>query len=93
VQDGIGDALADLPTQIVWVDDRDQVPMDEGRGAVADGGAIVTLGNLRPQDDGSVQVSASIYVAMLAAGGQTYVVEQVNGVWEVTGTTGVIWMS
>jgi hypothetical protein len=93
VQDRIGEALADLPTQIVWVEGRDQVPMDETRGAVAEGGAILTLGNLHRQDDGSVHVAGSIYVAMLAAGGQTYVVEQVEGAWEVTGTTGVIWMS
>ena len=93
VQDGIRQALADLPTRIVWVDDRDQVPLDPNTGAVPGGGAIVTLGNLHPQDDGSVHVAGSIYVAMLAAGGQTFVVEQVEGSWQVTGTTGVIWMS
>jgi hypothetical protein len=93
VQSGVRQALSDLPTRIVWVDDRDQVPLDPNTNAVIDGGAIVTLGNIHSQDDGSAHVAGSIYVAMLAAGGQTYVVEQVNGAWEVTGTTGVIWMS
>jgi hypothetical protein len=35
----------------------------------------------------------SIYVAPLAAGGQTFVVERVDDTWQVTGTTGVVWIS
>jgi hypothetical protein len=93
VQREIAEALDGLPTEIVWVDHRDRVPQDQTRGIVANGGAIITVGNLHPQQDGSVHVSGSIYVGMLAAGGQTYVVERVNGVWEVTGTTGVQWIS
>jgi hypothetical protein len=93
VQSGVSQALADMPTRIVWVDERDQVPLNPNTNAVIDGGAIITLGNVHPQDDGSAHVAGSIYVAMLAAGGRTYVVEQVDGAWEVTGTTGVIWMS
>jgi len=92
LQNEIAQSLADLPTQIVWVADADQVPQDT-YGQVADRGAIVTLGNLHPQRDGSVYVSGSIYVAMLASGGQTYIVEQVDGSWEVTGNTGIVWMS
>jgi hypothetical protein len=36
---------------------------------------------------------ARLYVAPVAAGGQTFVVEQVNGAWVVTGITGAVWMS
>jgi hypothetical protein len=93
VQNQIGEALADLPPQITWVDDRADVALDPTTDAVVGKGAIVTLGNIHPQDDGSVHVSSSIYVAMLAAGGQTYVLERVEGTWEVTGTTGIMWMS
>jgi hypothetical protein len=92
VQAGVRHALADLPAEIVWVEEAEQVERDT-RGTVAGGGVIVTLGNLHPQKDGSVQVSGSIYIAMLAAGGQTYVVEQINDVWMVTGNTGTVWMS
>jgi hypothetical protein len=93
VQSQIDEALADLPTQITWVEDRAGVALDPTTDAVVGRGAIVTLGNIHSQDDGSVHVSGSIYVAMLAAGGQTYVLERVEGAWEVTGTTGIMWMS
>jgi hypothetical protein len=90
---GITEALSDLPAEIIWIDSRDEVPLDEERHAVIDGGAMVTLGNLHPQEDGTVQVAGSIWVAMLAAGGQTYVVEEIDGEWTITGTTGVMWIS
>ena len=93
VQSQIDETLVGLPTQITWVDDRAHVALDPMTSAVIGEGAIVTLGNIHPQDDGSVHVSGSIYVAMLAAGGQTYVLEQVEGTWEVMGTTGIMWMS
>jgi ABC-type transport system involved in multi-copper enzyme maturation permease subunit len=81
-----------LPTQIVWVDSRDEVPMDEQE-SVLDGGAVMTLGNIHLQEDGSVLVSASVYFGRLAAGGRTYVVEQVKDTWQVTGDTGAQWIS
>ena len=85
--------LSDLPTEIVWVESRDEVALDPDTGAVSDEGAIITLGNIDPQDETSVYVPSSIYVAGLAAGGQTYVVERMEGVWTVTGNTGVEWIS
>lgn len=93
LQDELATRLSDLPAVIVWVPDQADVPLDADSGTVADGGVIIRLGNLHPQSDGSVLVSTSIYVAGLAAGGQTYVVEQVNGDWTVTGNTGVQWIS
>lgn len=77
--------------KIVWVDDRDEVPMDDTDGVIE--GAIITLGNIHLQEDGSVQVSGSIYFASLASGGQTYILQVVNDIWEVVGNTGVSWMS
>jgi hypothetical protein len=93
LQEGVVEALADLPADIIWVDDAATVAVEEDTGAVADSGVIVTLGNIHEQEDGSALVSGSIYIASLAAGGQTYIVEQVGGVWQVTGTTGIQWMS
>lgn len=92
VQDGISAALADLPSEIRWIASRDEVEMNE-MGQAVDGGVFVTLGNIHPQDDGTVQVAGSIYVANLAAGGQTYIVEEKDGVWVITGNTGVEWIS
>jgi hypothetical protein len=93
VQAAITEALSDLPAEIVWVSSRDEVPLDQERFAVVDGGAVITIGNLHPQKDGTVHVAGSIWVAMLAAGGQTYVLEQIGGEWTITGTTGVMWIS
>ena len=69
----------------------DDVPLDEYDRVVD--GAVIKVGPIHPVDDRSLQVSASIYVANLVAGGQTYVLEQKNGVWMITGTAGGSWMS
>ena len=92
-QTAITAALVDLPAEFRWVEDADNVPREAQTGAVADGGAIITLGNVHLQEDGSALVSAQLYFAMLGATGKTYVLEQVDGVWQVTGDTGVQWMS
>jgi hypothetical protein len=79
---------SELPAKFVWVDSRDEVPMDN-YGRVQDGGAIITLGNVHAQQDGSVLVSARLYFASLGAGARTYVLELLDGSWQVTGDTGV----
>ncbi len=84
--------LADLPARFEWVDSRDDVPLD-AIGVVVDGGAMITLGNIKQQPDGSLLVPASIYIGSLAAGGQTYVLEAVDGVWQITGVSGPVWIS
>jgi hypothetical protein len=93
VRERVSALLADLPAETVWVESQDEAPLEPDTGAVVDGGAVITLGNLTPQRGGSVHVPASIYVANLAAGGQTYVLEKVDDVWTVTGNTGVQWIS
>lgn len=93
-RESIAKALSDLPMEVVWVASRDEAPISDAVGLVDEGNAvIITLGNIHPQEDGSVQVPASLYCGMLCATGMTYVVEQVDGVWQVTGTTGPVWMS
>lgn len=91
-QERIVALLADLPARIVWVDSQQDVPRD-ANGAVAEGGALITLGNIAVQADGSLHVPASIYMGMLAAGGQTYVLQAIDGVWQITGVAGPVWMS
>ena len=86
-------ALADLPAEFIWVDHRRDVALDTDTDQVIGNGIILTLGNIHPQEDGVVRVSGSIYIANLAAGGQTYILEQVDGAWTVMGTTGVQWIS
>jgi hypothetical protein len=91
-QQAIIAALSDLPTTWTWISNIDEVPLDDS-GSVAQNGAIISLGNIRAQPDGKVHVATSLYVGRLAAGGQTYVVEKVNGTWKVTGKTGPSWIS
>ncbi len=93
LQGRITEALDDLPATVVWVDSREDVPITEEPARVVGNGAIITLGNIHPQKDGTVHVPGSIWVAMLAAGGQTYVLEQIDGEWTITGTTGPAWIS
>lgn len=86
--------IKDLPADIILVDSRDSVSIDAKNGSVDGGnGVIFTLGNIHPQDDGTVQVSASLYFSSLGAAGKTYILEKVNGSWKISGTTGVEWIS
>jgi len=93
VQQNITNALSNLPTTIIWVDSFDQVSIDPNTGVVDDKGVIITLGNIQYENNDRALLSANIYVANLAAGGKTYVLEKKDGVWVITGTTGVEWIS
>lgn len=88
VRPAIVDRLEDLPAEFIWVETQDGVPLDN-RGSVADGGAMVTLGNVHLNEDGQAFVSARVFFAALGAGAQTYVLEQIDGAWQIVGTTGV----
>jgi len=92
VQQGTLAGLTDLPAQFRWIASAGEAPRDE-QNVVQGNGAIITLGNMHVQEDGTVQVAASIYVGMLAAGGQTYVLERRDGSWKITGVTGTAWIS
>ncbi len=102
VQDKIIDMLQDLSADIIWIDKFEDAEFEKSKVAgsehlpaqmVKGGGAIITLGNARLQKDGTAQVAGSIYVGNLAAGGSTYVLENKDGVWKITGTTGSRWIS
>jgi len=92
LQEAIVAALDDLPAEFIWIDDRSEV-IDETIIAVKGNGALITLGNTYLQGSGKVHVAASIYFSSLGAGGTTYIVEQVDGIWKITGKTGAQWIS
>lgn len=92
VRQGITATLSDLPSEIVWIDSREDVEIDPDTGALPDG-VIITLGNIHRQEGGEVQAAGSIYIGNLAAGGQTYLLQEQDGQWAVTGTTGMGWIS
>jgi len=93
IKEAIIDDLEDLPAEFMWVSSFSEVPRDSNSGVVEGNGAIITLGNIHFQEDESVRVSASIYINNLAAGGLTYIVERIDGVWQVVDDTGVRWIS
>jgi ABC-type transport system involved in multi-copper enzyme maturation permease subunit len=90
---GIAAAMSDLPARIIWSLTLDEIPKDSKSGAIQGDGMAITFGNIQIQPDGRVQLPASVYIASMMAGGQTYVLEKVNGEWQITGTTGTQWIS
>jgi hypothetical protein len=82
--------LADQPFKIVWVKDIDEVPVEESGGIdIARGeGIFVTPGNILPQPDGTVHLPLYMLCGTLCLSGKTYVLEAVEGAWQVTGSVG-----
>lgn len=88
------DKVKDLAPSITLVDSRESVSIDSKNGSIDQGeGVIFTLGNIHLQDDGTVHVSAGLYFSSLGAAGRTYILNKVEGVWKISGTTGVEWIS
>jgi hypothetical protein len=93
IQEAVKTALDNLLTDFIWIDDRNEV-IDSHTSLVEEGnGAVITVGNIHIREDRTVLVSASIYIASLAGGGMTYIVEKVDNTWKITGDTGVRWIS
>jgi hypothetical protein len=92
VQQAVVAALKDLPTRFKWVGSAGEVKRNL-QNEVEGNGGIITVGQARPQPDGSVHVTCSIFVGPMASGGQTYVLERQDGQWKITGTAGAVWMS
>lgn len=93
IQVAITAALDDLPAELVWVGNFNEVSRDNNTGVVEENGAIITLGNVHFQEDESALVSASIYIANMAVGGLTYITERIDDTWQIVGDTGVRWMA
>ncbi len=93
-QSKITSLLKDLSADIIWIDKRQDAEFEDTESSeVKDHGAIITIGNIHHQKDGTVQVAGSIYIAGMATGGTTYILEKIAGVWEITGITGGRWIS
>jgi hypothetical protein len=93
MQNEISSILNDLSIEIIWIDRFEDAEFEKSGFEVKRGGAIITLGNIYPRESDSVQVAGSIYIANLAAGGTTYILEEVDESWEITGRAAPTWMS
>lgn len=94
LQEAITAELASQPFELKWIADMNEAPIDPNNGQVAQGeGIVITLGNVHPQTDGSVQLSFFMTCGGLCGIGKTYVLNQVSGSWKVTGAVGPVIMS
>lgn len=93
VRAAITASLADLGSEIRWVEHYTDVKRKESTGEVRGGGVLVCVGAIKRRIDGTVTVPTGIYYGNLGAGGQIYVLTEIEGVWKVTGTTGESWIS
>jgi hypothetical protein len=81
--------LADLPFEIIWVGSKDEIPVGP-QGQIAQGqGIYILLGNILPQDDGSVQLPFYMVCGSLCLMGKTYVLSEIGDSWQVTGAAGM----
>jgi hypothetical protein len=87
VQHRIGEALA-THTEVRFVDDPQSVilPTDH---RVRDHGVLVTLAPVPPAGH-SVQIGARSYLGNLGSTSCTFIVDETDAQWQVTGTTGVV---
>jgi hypothetical protein len=89
LQEAITAQLANQPFELIWIESQDEAPVDPGNGEVAEGeGIIITLGNIHPQEEGSVQLPFFMTCGGLCGIGKTYVLNQAGHTWQVTGSTG-----
>lgn len=77
------------PFELIWVESMQEVPVDAGDGRIAGGeGIVIELGNIHSQDDGTVQVSFFMTCGGLCGIGKVYVLGEVDGSWQVSGSVG-----
>ena len=89
LQEAITAELADERFELIWIETFDDAPIDPTNGEIAEGdGIVITLGNIHPQEDGSVQLSFFMTCADMCGFGKTYVLNQNYGAWQITGSVG-----
>ena len=95
LQEAITAELAGEQFELIWIEAFDDAPIgpinpDSAEGwHIADGdGIIITLGNIHPQDDDSVQLSFFMTCADLCGTGKTFVLNQSFNNWHITGSVG-----
>jgi len=86
--------LGDLTASVEFVEDQQQVigPASSGN-EVLNGGVVITLGPIGWEDENTILADGSLYKSNLGATGRTYRLQRVDGVWQVVGDTGTVWIS
>ncbi|NCF68905.1 MAG: hypothetical protein GWP61_23330 [Chloroflexi bacterium] len=88
-QEAITAELAGEPFELIWITAFDDAPIDPANGQIAGGdGIIISLGNIHPQEDGTVQLPFFMTCGGLCGIGKTYVLQRAGGEWAVSGSVG-----
>lgn len=89
LQEAISAQLANEPFELIWIDAFDDAPIDPANGQIAVGeGIVITLGNIHPQDDGSILLPFFMTCGGLCGIGKTYVLNQIDDIWQISGSVG-----
>ncbi len=73
-----------LPFEIIWIDSREQISLDNVTGEVEGGGGLIELGNIQPQENGSINVIINLQYSEEAKVLITYILENVpDGGWQI----------
>jgi len=89
LQEAISAELASEPFELIWIETFDDAPIDPANGQISGGdGIIITLSTIHPQDDGSVHLTFFMTCGGLCGIGKTYVLNQLNDAWQITGSEG-----
>ena len=95
LQQAISDELTGAQFEISWIGEFDDAPLDpadwrSNPGWKIDGGngMVITLGNLHPQEDETVQLSFWMSCADMCGVGKIYVLEKTFDSWHIKGTVG-----
>ena len=85
--------LKDLPP-IEFITDADEARIGrQGMGGVRGNGVIITLGPIRRKSPTELHVGHSLWCSGLCGSWATYVVEERDDGWKITGTTGPVAIS
>jgi hypothetical protein len=97
LQVAITTELADEQYELIWIEAFEDAPTSPINPETGDGwkiaegeGMIITLGNIHPQEDGSVQLSFFMSCADVCGIGMNLVLNQEYGNWHVSGSVGPV---
>lgn len=89
LRETIKDELVEERFELVWIEALDQAAIDPSNRQIAEGeGIVITLGNIHPQEDGSVLLSFFMACGDLCGIGKTFVLNESGNNWHVTGSVG-----
>lgn len=83
VRTNIEAQLENLPVNITWVENREEVPMDSTTGAI-EGGGLIEFGSIKSREDGTVELIVNLHYDEAAKYLATYILKKsAEGNWEI----------